>query len=158
MTAAAAGRRARLRPGSPATWAAALAVVIVVLAVATVVLAVLVRRDLAENGGQVLLVAAPFAVVGVVVAWRQPGNPMGWLLAGVSVLVLLSTDGGLYALLVYRLGYRLPLGPVAVLLDVSWQAVFMLLPVVILLFPDGRLPSARWRRVLARTWRSVPPT
>jgi hypothetical protein len=60
MTAAVAGRFPRLRLGSPATWAAALAVVIVVLAAATVVLAVLVRRDLLENGGQVLLVTAPF--------------------------------------------------------------------------------------------------
>ena len=119
-----------------------------VLAAATVVLAVLVRRDLLENGGQVLLVTAPFAVVGVIVAWRQPRNPMGWLLAGVGVLALLSNDGSLYALLGYRLGHRLPLGPVAVLLDVSWEPAFMLLPLVILLFPDGRLPSARWRWVL----------
>ena len=148
MTAAVAGRRPRLRLDSPVTWAAALAVVILVLAAATVVLAVLVRRDLLENGGQVLLVTAPFAVVGVIVARRQPRNPMGWLLAGVGVLTLLSNDGSLYALLVYHLGYRLPLGPVAVLLDVSWEPAFMLLPVVILLFPDGRLPSARWRQVL----------
>jgi hypothetical protein len=149
MTAAAAGRRPRLRPGSPATWAAALAVVIVLLAAATVVLAVQVRRDLLANGGQVLLVTVPFAVVGVIVAWRQPRNPMGWLLAGVGMVVLLSSDAGLYALLDYRLGQRLPFGPVAVLLDASWESVFMLLPVAILLFPDGRLPSARWRRVLA---------
>ena len=148
MTAAVAGRRPRLRPGSPATWAAALAVVIVVLAAVTVVLAVLVRRDLLENGGQVLLVAVPFAAVGVIVARRQPRNPMGWLLAGVGMLVLLSNDGSLYALLDYRLGHRLPFGPVAVLLDATWESVFMVLPVAILLFPDGRLPSARWRRVL----------
>ena len=84
----------------------------------------------------------------MIVARRQPRNAMGWLLAGVGVLALLSNDGSLYALLDYRLGHRLPLGLVAVLLDVSWEPAFMLLPVVILLFPDGRLPSARWRWVL----------
>ena len=126
-----------------------LAVVIVLLAAVTVVLAVLVRRDLLANGGQVLLVMVPFAVVGVIVARRQPRNPMGWLLAGVGMVVLLSSDAQLYSLLDYRLGHRLPFGPVAVLLDASWESVFMLLPVAILLFPDGRLLSARWRRVLA---------
>jgi hypothetical protein len=122
--------------------------VIALLAGAAAVLAVLVRRDLLANGGQVLLVTVPFAVVAVIIARRQPRNPMGWLLAGVVVLLLLSNDGSLYALLVYRLGHRLPLGPVAVLLDMSWEPALMLLPVAILLFPDGRLTSARWRWVL----------
>ena len=88
-----------------------------VLAAVTVALAVLVRRDLLENGGQVLLVIGPVRVVGVIVARRQPRNAMGWLLAGVGVLALLSNDGSLYALLDYRLGHRLPLGLVAVLLQ-----------------------------------------
>ena len=148
MTAAVTGRRPLLRLGSSATWAAALATVTVLLVAAAVVLAMLARRDLLENAGQELLVTVPFAVVGVIVAWRQPRNPMGWLLAGVGMVVLLSSDAGLYSLFDYRLGHRLPLGPVAVLLDASWESVFMVLPLVILLFPDGRLPSARWRWVL----------
>ena len=120
----------------------------VLLAAATVVLSLLVRRDLLENAGQPLLVTVPFAAVGVIVARRQPGNPMGWLLAGVGVLVMLANVGSLYAVLDYHLGHRLPFGPAAVLLDVSWEPAFMLLPLAILLFPDGRLPSARWRWVL----------
>jgi hypothetical protein len=123
-------------------------VVLVLLAAATIVLSLLVRRDLPENAGQPLLVTVPFAAVGVIVARRQPRNPMGWLLAGVGVLVMLANVGSLYALLDYRLGHRLPFGPVAVLLDVSWEPALMLLPLAILLFPDGRLPSARWRWVL----------
>jgi hypothetical protein len=123
--------------------------VVLLLAAATIVLSWSVGRDLLENAGQPLLVTVPFAVVGVVVARRQPRNPMGWLLAGVGVLVMLANLGSLYALLDYRLGHRLPFGPVAVLLDVSWEPALMLLPLAILLFPDGRLPSARWRWVLA---------
>ena len=137
---------ARRRPAAgPASLAAALTVL---LAVVTVVLAVLIRQDLLSNAAQPLLVIVPFAAVGVLVARRQPRNPVGWLLAGMAVLVLLANVGSLYALLDYRLGHRLPLGPVALLLDVSWEPTFMTLPLVILLFPDGRLPSARWRRVL----------
>jgi hypothetical protein len=129
-------------------WAMALAVVTVLLAAVTVVLSVLVGRDLLENAGQPLLVTVPFAAVGVIVARRQPRNPMGWLLAGVGVLVMLANVGSLYALLAYHLGHRLPFGPAAVLLDVSGEPAFLMLPLVILLFPNGRLPSVRWRWVL----------
>jgi len=39
----------------------------------------------------------------------------------------------------------LPLGPAAVVLTRSGIIVELLIPLVILLFPDGRLPSLRWR-------------
>ena len=90
-----------------------------------------------------------FCGVGVVVARRQPRNPIGWLLIGVVLLVGLSTDAGYYALLRYRLGHPgLPLAPVAVLLTPLWAAAIALLPPVILLFPDGRLTSRLWRWML----------
>jgi hypothetical protein len=40
------------------------------------------------------------------------------------------------------------MGAVALLLEYSWAVVTLLLLLVILLFPDGRLPSPRWRPVL----------
>jgi hypothetical protein len=90
-----------------------------------------------------------FGGVGVVVARRQPHNPIGWLLIGVVVLVGLSVNAGYYALLRYRLGHPgLPFAPVAVLLTPLWAAAIALLPPVILLFPDGRLTSRRWRWML----------
>ena len=39
----------------------------------------------------------------------------------------------------------LPLGWVAVLLDVGWALAFVFLGAAIVLFPDGRLPSRHWR-------------
>jgi hypothetical protein len=47
------------------------------------------------------------------------------------------------------LGYRLPFGPAAVVLGFSYiPALFVALPPVFVLFPDGVLPSPRWRWVL----------
>jgi hypothetical protein len=91
-----------------------------------------------------------FGGVGVVVARRQPRNPVGWLLIGYVLLASLSIDGGYYALLRYRLGHPgLPLAPVAVLLTPLWVYAYALLPLVILLFPDGRLRFRRWWWVLS---------
>jgi amino acid transporter len=90
-----------------------------------------------------------FAVVGVVVARHQPRNPVGWILIVAILLVQLSSVAGTYAVLRYNLGHRgLPLGSVGVLLDLFWLPGVALFPLVVLLFPDGRLTSRRWRPVL----------
>jgi len=87
--------------------------------------------------------------VGVVVARHQPPNPVGWILILFVVLQLLAVDAGSYAVFCYRLGHPgLPLAAAAVLLVQLYVPAFALLMLVILLFPDGRLTSGRWRPVL----------
>ena len=133
-------------PGrGPRLALAALGSAALVLAIAAVPLDVLSRQG---SPAEPLVAAASFTAVGLVVARRHPRNPVGWLLAAIGVLLLLLVTAGYYAVLVYRLGYRLPLGPLALVLDVSWEPALLAMPLVILLFPDGRLPSRRWRRVL----------
>ena len=57
----------------------------------------------------------------------------------------LSADAGGYAYLDYALHHgTLPLGHVAVLLTPGFFYTFLLVPLIMLLFPDGRLGS-RWR-------------
>ncbi len=95
-----------------------------------------------------VVIGIPCAAVGVVVARRQPGNPLGWLFLMTGILLLISNDAGDYAYYVYRLGHRLPFGPAALVIEQLWTAGLVLFVVIILLFPDGRLPSAFWRWAL----------
>ena len=89
------------------------------------------------------------SLTGVLVARRQPGNPIGWILVGLGVFATFYTDAGRYAVFDYHFHRGdLPFGPAAVLVASGlWTFVFLVLPLVILLFPDGRLPR-RWRMVL----------
>ena len=99
--------------------------------------------------GPIVPIVVVYAAVGFLVARRQPRNPIGWLLIIFIVVFLLSDVVGAYAALYYRFGHHgLPLASVAVLLQPSWAPALLLFPVVILLFPDGRLASRRWRWVL----------
>ena len=145
MTGPAPGRRVRL--ASPAMAMALGGVVLALLAV-TVPLGVMDHSALSSGGGSLVL-APVFGVLGFVVAWRKPGNPLGWLLLGAVGFLVLSGAAGAYAVAVYRLHHPgLPLGWVAVLLQPSWAPAIALFGLTVLLFPDGRLPGPRWRWVL----------
>ena len=97
------------------------------------------------SGATGLVFVLAFTAIGVVIARREPRNPMGWLLIGVALAVQAGNDGSGYAYLDYTSHHgTLPLGHVAVLLSASWEYAFAALPLIILLFPDGRLGS-RWR-------------
>ena len=61
----------------------------------------------------------------------------------------LSADAGMYSVYVYHLGHtNLPLGRLAVALTQLWVALIVLLPLPIMLFPDGRIESRAWRWAL----------
>ena len=129
--------------------ATVLAVLALILMAAALVLSALVRQLSVLGSGPIVPIVVVYAAVGFVVARRQPGNPIGWILSGFIVMFLLSSDVGLYAVLYYRFGHHgLPLAPVAVVLQPLWAPALLLFPVVILLFPDGRLAARRWRWVL----------
>jgi len=84
-----------------------------------------------------------FPVLGVILATRRPGNTIGWLMLTIG---LVATEP-LTAYGEYALAADLP-GAAWALSAVSWTWV----PVIgiagtfaLLLFPDGHLPSPRWR-------------
>jgi hypothetical protein len=122
-------------------------VAVLVLTIADVPLARLAHQSLAASSGSVpVWISAPFAVVGFVVAWRKPGNPLGWIMLGVAVFLVLSEDASFYTVADYRLRHGgLPLGWVALLAQPGWAPGIVLFGLVVLLFPDGRPPSPRLR-------------
>ena len=98
-----------------------------------------------------VLVFVSFATVGALVASRQPGNLIGWIFCALGLFLPLAGASEEYALyaLVTQPG-SLPGGEVMAWLA-AWFAGainFAMLAFVLLLFPDGRLLSRRWRFVV----------
>jgi hypothetical protein len=134
----------RFRLASP-TMALVLGLLTLLLEVVDVPLEAQIHTLSFGNYGFELVFVLPFTLVGAVVARREPHNPMGWLLLAVSLVEVLTSVASDYAVFVYHVGHRgWPLGPLAVLLDLSFAGGLILMPVVLLLFPDGRLGS-RWK-------------
>jgi hypothetical protein len=130
---------------STTALAAGLAGLAAMLTAASFVLYALTHQSVLTNGGQNVIEVIAFGIVGFVVASRRPRNPIGWILLGCVTFELLFLDGSLYATLARMPGYRLPVGPVVWLLAYSWFGALGTLPLAILLFPDGHVPSPRWR-------------
>jgi hypothetical protein len=140
--------RRRGLPVPPRRALAVLGGLVLALVIAAPVLGVLARPWSASDAGPVAEVAA-LCIVGAVIAWHRPANPLGWILLGAGGSNVLSAVCGSYSVLDYRIHHgALPFGPVAVLLQPAWAVTFTLLGLVILLYPDGRLPSSRWRFML----------
>jgi hypothetical protein len=126
---------------SPVTLA--IVAVFVALVVANLALSNAIPSGTGLKG--VGIVTLPFFAVGLLVARRRPGNSIGWIFLAFAFGVLVSTDAANYAVLVFRVHHALPLGRLAVFLAPAWVPVLVLAPLPIVLFPDGRIPSGRWR-------------
>ena len=88
------------------------------------------------------------AALGWLIVRRQPGNRIGLLLMGFGALLVFYEDAANYAVADYHLHHgTLPLGfPAVLIASELWSAMFLMPPLIILLFPDGTLPP-RWRMV-----------
>ena len=86
-----------------------------------------------------------FATVGAVVASRRRENPIGWLFCAAALLCQVGNFGEEYAVLAHE--RSLPAGIAAdVALPPLWLVGIGLGTIVsFLFFPDGHLPSPRWR-------------
>lgn len=113
--------------------------------------------------GSGALLATVFAPVGLLIAHHRPRHPIGWMmlmagclaaygfLAGNLYGYVLSPDAPPTMEELTRDGLSsLPFS--AWLLDgtavVAWRGVEAMAALVVLLFPDGRMPSPRWRPVV----------
>jgi hypothetical protein len=98
----------------------------------------------------VVALAVTFSVVGALIASRHPGNAIGWIFLAVAVATGLGGVAGAYAdhWLGGGGGSRVLGETAAWYATLSWIP-FILVPCtfLLLLFPDGRLLSRRWRWV-----------
>ncbi len=150
--------------GRAARLARTLCVMSLVLVAASVVLWVLndfSARDLIADGSHLgdALVATTFPLVGALIVSRQPDNPVGWLfcVAGTAEgLTELATSYSVHAL---QTSPRLPGGQLGAWLgSIGWIPSLSLIVFLILLFPSGTLPSARWRWVPRLAWIGIGVT
>jgi hypothetical protein len=94
--------------------------------------------------------AVSFPAVGALIATHRPRNPIGWLFCAVGVFqgLIIATEA--YSDYALRIAPgTLPGGPLAYWVA-QWvwaPSVGLLVTFLPLLFPDGRLPSPRWRPV-----------
>ena len=90
-------------------------------------------------------------LLGGLIASRHPQNPYGWLWLGLSLGFALTSLAGAYA------AYALFAEPGSLLAPrtvgtgvaaIGWLLGLTFLPLLLLLFPDGRPPTQRWRVVV----------
>jgi hypothetical protein len=126
-----------------------LGVLTIGLAVASVPLGVLAHRPgdgSAADWLTTIAAVAPGAAVGALVAARRPGNPIGWLVLG--FFFLSQPFFGAYAILDFDVDHgTLPFGAVVKPFLASWPLWLAVFVTLLWVFPDGRLPARRWRRV-----------
>ncbi|GAC1331706.1 MAG: hypothetical protein NVSMB13_20090 [Mycobacteriales bacterium] len=93
-----------------------------------------------------------FPLVGALVASRRPDNRVGWLMCAIGLVVAAEMLIGEYTAWCLSTGRSGTPGLVWVAWVNEWLWVppfTSVLTLVLLLFPDGRLPSPRWRPVVA---------
>ena len=139
-------RRVRVRQIAP--WG----LLLLTLAIGVVVVVLDFTTDAqveAEWGSYVFPLATLMSgTVGVVLATRRPENPIGWLLL-VNGLILVLTgiaeNYAVYAVLDHpgTTGGALA----AVVNDSIWPLLFAPFAAIAFVFPDGHLPSPRWRPI-----------
>jgi len=142
--------KSRFRLVSPSA-AIGLVVLIAVLGVVDVLVTARAQQLQSHAAVPAAFLVSVAALVGLVVAVRQPRNAMGWFLMGAPFSWVVYNLTGTYLILDYRMRHgSLPLGAVAVLLQpISNLMLIALFIFAFLLFPDGVWPSGSLRWV---TW------
>jgi len=94
------------------------------------------------------LLSLAYPTVGAFIASRLPTNPIGWIFCGMGVLYTAGRFTGAYADYALVENFAFPGGEyTAWFASCLWFAGLTLGVFLILLFPDGRLPSRWWRLV-----------
>lgn len=135
-----------MEPGAlrAAVWAAA--VLVVATSAVALTVGVVSGTSVATASGAVGL---SFPVLGALVSTRRPRNPVGWIFLGAGLAAALTVGLAVAARL-------LPASAHPVAVWAAWTSSWSWVLAIgvtgtfgLLLFPDGRLPSRRWRWLAA---------
>ena len=96
-----------------------------------------------------LFLVPGFAVVGLVLAVRRPGHRIGWLFVAMGLVAAIHAFAFEYAVRALAAAPGSLPAPewLAWVAYWTWPLNLLGLALLLLLFPDGRLPSRRWRLV-----------
>jgi hypothetical protein len=123
-------------------------------ALAMVRVLVEVVRTLGVDGGllailsMLALVAVAYASMGALIHHQRPGNRIAWVLAAGGMLIVLAFLGfSVGATRYLQFGDEDAIGAWFSLLGATTlgPALYVAVPLVAILFPDGRAPGRRWR-------------
>ena len=140
--------------GRAASWLAWSLLIFAVLAVAFTLFLVSIDEPSAfQNAAPTSVLILAFSTAGALVASRRPENPIGWLFGSGALLWALGELALQYA--VYTLTTGSAPGGLPVPSWAAWfggwargMGWFVIVMFLLLLFPTGRLPSARWSPIL----------
>lgn len=96
------------------------------------------------------LVNLSTAIAGALIITRQPRNAIGWMLIFIGLSGLLNSAAQDYSVLANTVHHKTLFGATSAAWLGSWlflPGITLLVTLVLLLFPDGHLPSPRWRPV-----------
>jgi hypothetical protein len=91
-------------------------------------------------------IAVGYSVIGAIIASRLPNHPIGWLCCAIGFMGAVEHFSGEYAAYALLAHPETLLGGKAMLWISlwAWIVMFGLIVYLLLLFPNGRLPSRRW--------------
>jgi hypothetical protein len=139
----------RLARWSSPVVAVSLSVLVALLLAGFVVLSAITHGHGATLAGEAAI-GLTFGAVGLLLALRQGANSIGWLMLGTAVSILVNIDARLFAIHNYETGVggQVPARIAVFIVGALWAVPILLGTPTLLLFPDGRLPSEKWRWVL----------
>lgn len=87
------------------------------------------------------------ATLGALISWRRPRNPIGWVFIGAALFAACSALAESYAIYaMFTAPGSFPRGDIAAwLYSWSFAPSFASVGLLLVLFPDGKTPSRRWR-------------
>ncbi|MFY9614059.1 MAG: histidine kinase [Candidatus Dormiibacterota bacterium] len=133
---------------SAASWAA---VVFVVAGSAATLWLIYVLSPMLQGealrGYAVVAFGLTNVIFGGLLLRRVPGNIVGWLLTAAAVDLTLTELATFYGAFALQVNQSFPAGALAAWLSTwtAFPAVGLMVTLLVLLFPDGRVPSPRWR-------------